>query len=197
MVQRAQATGFVPCWQGLRQVAADASALMPVVRYRHRTRSAASAEQPLFALYLPQAELALHASVHNIAVSARAMLVEALEAPVPDDELILDRGNPASWLVSLLQACGIRFAMRCDNTSGWSVGRKFMRGGTSESTVTLSAPKAQDVADWACPAAGPEVRLVRHVASRCNARFLVTCPLQPQHQDRQDHHQALSARLCG
>ncbi|WP_396270370.1 IS4 family transposase [Ideonella sp.] len=174
VVQRAQATGFVPRWQGLRLVAADASVLMPAVRSCHRTRSAASAEQRLFALYLPQAELTLHASVHSAAVSERAMLVEALGALGPDDVLLLDRGYPASWLVSLLQARGIRFVMRCDNTSGWAAGRKFMRGDTSASTVTLSAPKAQDVADWACPAAAPEVRLVRHVASTGNARLLAT-----------------------
>jgi imidazolonepropionase-like amidohydrolase len=61
---------MVPRWQGLRLVAADASVLMPAIRNCHRTRSPASADQRLFALSLPQAELTLHACVHSAAQCA-------------------------------------------------------------------------------------------------------------------------------
>lgn len=174
LVGRAQEGGFVPRWHGLRLVAADASVLMPAVRACHRTRSPASANQRLFALYLPQAELTLHASVHSDAVPERAMLIEALDTLGPDDVLLLDRGYPASWLVSLLIERGIRFVMRCDNASGWAAGLKFMRTDQLDAKVTLSAPKAQDVADWGCPADAPQVRLVRHVASTGRERLLAT-----------------------
>jgi len=82
VLKQADAAGFVPRWNRLRLVAADASVLMPAVRASHRTRSAASADQRLFMLYLPGAELTLHASVHSSLESERAMLVEALDKHV-------------------------------------------------------------------------------------------------------------------
>ena len=60
-------------------------------------------------------------------VPERAILVEALDLVGPNDVLVLDRGYPAAWLVALLNDRGIRFVMRCDNDSGWSATRKFMR----------------------------------------------------------------------
>ena len=53
VVQCADAAGLVPRWHGLRLVAADASVLMPSVRASFTKRLAASADQRLFALYLP------------------------------------------------------------------------------------------------------------------------------------------------
>jgi hypothetical protein len=117
VVRRADEAGLVERWCGLRVVAADASVLMPAVRACLLDRASAAADR-LFALYLPGAELTLHASVHSPSVAERNMLMEALDVLGPDDVLVLDRGYPAAWLVALLNARGIRFVMRCDNDSG-------------------------------------------------------------------------------
>lgn len=174
LLDRAEAATLVPRWQGLRLVAADASVLMPAIRHCHRTRSPASAEQRLFALYLPQAELTLHAEVHSAATSERAMLVEALDKLLATDVLLLDRGYPAAWLVALLCERGVRFVMRCDKLTGWSAVRQFLRAGTDEAQITLNAPSPQDVADWGCPGAAPNVRVVRNVSSTGRLRVLAT-----------------------
>jgi hypothetical protein len=68
VVQRADSCGLIQRWCGLRVVAADASVLMPAVRPCLLQRSAAGVDQRLFSLYLPGAELTLHASVHGAAV---------------------------------------------------------------------------------------------------------------------------------
>ena len=138
VVQRAEAAGIVQRWRGLRVVAGDGSVLMPAVRPCHRPRSAASVDQRLFALYLPGAELTLHAAVYGVEGSERQMLVEALDLQGPSDVLVLDRGYPAAWLVALLCERGIRFCMRCDNDSGWTALTTFMRSGAVEAGV--SAP---------------------------------------------------------
>ena len=147
---------------------------MPAVRPCLLKRSAAAPDQRLFALYLPGAELVLHASVHSALVAERAMLMEALERLGPDDVLVLDRGYPAAWLVALLNARGIRFVMRCDNDGGWSATKKFLRSGVDEATVTLNLPCADDVRDWACPAAAPSLRLIRQTAPNGQLRVLAT-----------------------
>jgi Transposase DDE domain len=174
VLDRAQACAMVPRWQGLRLVAADASVLMPAIRPCHRTRSQASVDQRLFALYLPQAELTLHACVHSASTSERAMLVEALDKLQPGDVLLLDRGYPAAWLVALLCERGIRFVMRCDKLTGWSAVRHFLRTGEDQAQVTLNAPSAQDVADWGCAATAPSVRIVRNVSTNGRVRVLAT-----------------------
>lgn len=174
VLDRADAAAIVPRWQGLRLVAADASVLMPAIRACHRTRSPASADQRLFALYLPAAELTLHASVHSAATSERAMLMEALDQLRPGDLLLLDRGYPAAWLVSLLCERGIRFVMRCDKLTGWSAVRRFLRSGAEQAQVTVNAPSAQDVADWGCAPTAPELRVVRNVSSTGRLRVLAT-----------------------
>jgi len=171
---RAEAAAMVPRWQGLRLVAADASVLMPAIRACHRTRSPASADQRLFSLYLPAAELTLHASVHSAATSERAMLMEALDILGPDDVLLLDRGYPAAWLVALLCERGIRFVMRCDKLTGWSAVKQFLRSSAHDAQVRLNAPGSQDVTDWGCPATAPEVRVVRNVSSNGRVRVLAT-----------------------
>jgi len=172
---RAEAAAVVPRWHGLRLVAADASVLMPAIRASHRSRSPAAADQRLFALYLPGAELTLHASVHSADTSERAMLMQALDKLGPDDVLLLDRGYPAAWLVSLLCARGVRFVMRCDKErTGWSAVGQFVRSGAGQAVVRLNAPSAQDADDWGCATSAPEVRLVRHVSSNARVRVLAT-----------------------
>ena len=174
VVQRAEAAGIVQRWRGLRVVAADGSVLMPAVRACHRSRSVASANQRLFALYLPGAELTLHAAVYGVEGSERQMLVEALDLLGPHDVLVLDRGYPAAWLVALLCERGIRFCMRCDNDSGWSALSAFMRSGAAEAWVTLRPPSADDAAVWGCSRNPPRLRLVRQVTPSGAVRVLAT-----------------------
>jgi hypothetical protein len=174
VVQRAEAAGIVQRWRGLRVVAADGSVLMPAVRASHRSRSAASADQRLFALFLPGAELTLHAAVYGAQGSERQMLVEALDLLGPDDVLVLDRGYPAAWLVALLNERSIRFCMRCDNDSGWSAQTIFTRSGADEAWVTLKPPSVDDAAVWGCSRNPPRLRLVRQVAPSGAVRTLAT-----------------------
>ena len=174
VVARADAAGLIPRWYGLRVVAADASVLMPATRACLLSRSSADRDQRLFALYLPGAELTLHASVHSQLVAERRMLVEVLDVLGPDDVLVLDRGYPAAWLIALLNARGIRFVMRCDNNGGWSATKKFQRSGLQEAMVTISAPRADEIADWHCPPGPPTVRLVRQTSPSGQVRVLAT-----------------------
>jgi hypothetical protein len=174
LVERADAAGFVPRWAGLRVVAGDGSVLMPAVRKCPHTKGLASADQRLFALFLPGAELTLHACVYDAQGSERQLLVESLDRLGPDDLLVLDRGYPSSWLVCLLNARGIRWCMRCDNDSGWAPVRAFMRAGTAEASVTLSEPSAADAATWECDRTAPTVRLVRQVSPGGAIRVLAT-----------------------
>ena len=175
LVSRADAVGLVLRWQGFRLVAADASVLMPAIRECHRPRSLAGADQRLFALYLPGPELTLHAAVHSGCESERAMLANALDKLAPGDVLLLDRGYPAAWLINLLNERGILLFMRCNTASdGWRAVREFMRGNQSEAVVTLSAPSAQDAADWGCSKLALSVRLIRNVATGSKPGRLLT-----------------------
>jgi Transposase DDE domain len=174
VVQRAEAAGMVQRWRGLRVVAGDGSVLMPSVRACHRARSLASADQRLFALFLPGAELTLHAAVYGAEGAERQMLVEALDLLGPDDVLVLDRGYPAAWLVALLTERGIRFCMRCDNSSSWSALTAFMRSGREQAWVTLKAPSATEVELWGCSRTPPRLRLVRQLAPNGAVRVLAT-----------------------
>ena len=174
VVSRANEAGLIDRWCGLRVVAGDASVLMPAVRPCLLERSAADPDQRLFALYLPAAELTLHASVHSAVVGERSMLVQALDLLGPDDVLVLDRGYPAAWLVALLSQRGIRFVMRCDNDSGWAAGKSFLRAGLHEAWVTVNPPSAGEVRDWGCPAQPPRLRLIRQVAPNGAVRVLAT-----------------------
>lgn len=173
LVQRADEAALIPRWHGLRVVAADGSVLMPARRECHRTRQTAPADQRLFGLYLPGAELMLHAVVYGASESERAMLVGALDKLSPGDVLVLDRGYPAAWLVALLQQRGVHFCMRCDG-SGWAAVRKFVRSGAAEAWVTLSQPSASNADDWGCGRAAPRVRLVRQVSPGGAVRVLLT-----------------------
>lgn len=174
VVRRADEAGLIERWCGLRVVAGDASLLMPAVRPSLLRRTAAACEQRLFALFLPGAELTLHASVHSELVAERSMLAEALDLLEPDDVLVLDRGYPAAWLVALLNARGIRFVMRCDNDGGWNAAKTFVRSGATDACVLLNPPNAHDVRDWGCPAGAPSLRLVRQIAPNGQVRVLAT-----------------------
>ena len=175
VVQLAEAAGLIPRWHGLRLVAADASAFMPSVRASFTKRLQADPEQRLFALYLPGAELTLHASVHSASTAERQMLFEALQCLGPHDLLLLDRGYPAAWLVAYLTEKKIRFCMRCDTRSGgWRAVRSFAHSGQVDATVTLSKPTAQNVADYLCSGVAPQVRLVRCTTPNGQIRVLAT-----------------------
>ena len=172
LVRRADEAGLVPRWCGLRVVAADGSLLMPAVRASHLPRAAAR-DQRVLGLLLPGIELMLHCEVYGADSSERAMLVEALHKLGPDDVLVLDRGYPAAWLISLLLQQGIHFCIRCDG-SGWSAVRRFIRSGRAEGWVTLSAPSATEDKDWGCGRNAPRVRLVRQVSPGGAVRVLLT-----------------------
>lgn len=174
VVERAEALGHIARWQGLRVVAADASVLMPAVRPCFTLRRGADADQRLFSLFLPGAELTLHASVHAQDVPERQMLFEALQCLGPDDVLVLDRGYPAAWLVAHLTERGIRFCMRCDKANGWSAMRSFVRSGQCDAVVTLNRPERQDALDYECSGKAPQVRLVRQIAPNGQVRVLAT-----------------------
>ena len=171
-VDLADSLGLVPRWQGKRLVAADASVLMPCVRPCLTKRRLASADQRLFCLYLPGAELTLHASVHGSEVGERQMLFEALDRLGPDDVLVLDRGYPAAWLVAYLNARNIHFCVRCDNRSG--AAQRFAHSGRTQALVRLNAPCAQDVLDYGCSSEAPQVRLVRCVTPNAQVQVMAT-----------------------
>ena len=65
MIERAHHYGFVPLWRGLRLVAADASTVRFGLRASH-VKGAALADQVLFALFLPGADLMLAASLYRM-----------------------------------------------------------------------------------------------------------------------------------
>ena len=86
-------------WNGLRVVAADASRL----RVSTRANAKLSADHYAFALFLPGAELTLHASLHPADGSERQMLFEALdELDAGRDLLVLDRGYVGNTMVAAL-----------------------------------------------------------------------------------------------
>jgi hypothetical protein len=116
------------CWQGLRVIAADASRL----QVRTRCNASLCADHYAFALYLPGAELTLHARVHEADGSERQMLFEALDELQPaQDVLVLDRGYPGNWMAAVLTQRKLDFYMRVDAT-GWKVVKDFMRSNQSE-----------------------------------------------------------------
>ena len=197
VLEQADAAGFVPRWNGLRLVAADASVLMPAVRASHRTRSAAAVDQRLFMLYLPGAELTLHASVHSNTVSERAMLVEALAMLQPNDVLLLDRGYPAAWLVQLLNERRIKFVMRCDNDSGWSAMREFIRSNADEASAQLNEPSMQDALDWGIQRVAPSVRLVRQIAPNGQIRGFACSPPTSMRRPRRQRRSVSSITSAG
>ena len=64
--------------------------------------------------------------------------------------------------------------MHCDNDGGWRTAKTFMRSGLLEANVSLNAPSADEVRDWACPAGPPTLRQVRQVARKGQVRLLAS-----------------------
>lgn len=163
-------------WHGLRVVAADAS------RLQVSTRAGADLQPDhyAFALFLPGAELTLHARLQPADGCERQMLFEALDDLVPGhDLLVLDRGYPANWLAACLVQRGIDFCVRVDAT-GWNVVRQFLRSGQAEAIVTLAAPKARDAIDYDIQRTPTRVRLIRDVTPAGSVRILMTSLLDPR-----------------
>jgi len=114
-------------WHGLRVVAADGSR----VRVSTRRGAELDADHYAFALYLPGAELTLHASLHPADGSERQMLFESLDATAPDDLLVLDRGLIGNTMEAILVQAQRAFCVRVD-ASGWlRQGLRAQRGGAA------------------------------------------------------------------
>ena len=175
LIERAMHDGFVPLWNGLRLVAADASAVRFGLHANHVKR-AALADQILFGLFLPGCELMLSAALYSIHVSERQMLFEHLDLLCSSDLLLLDRGYPCFWLVAVLNLRNIPFCMRVEKSGnyGFVAVRNFLRSGLKEQIITLSAPNQQDALDFGCSKQPQTVRLVRHISSNGQVRVLMT-----------------------
>ena len=94
LIERAHHYGFVPQWRGLRVVAADASTVRFGLRASH-VKGAALADQILFAMFLPGADLTLAASLYRLCDNnERQMLFEHLDRLSGTDLLLMDRGYP-------------------------------------------------------------------------------------------------------
>ena len=157
-------------WNGLRVVAADAS------RLRVSTRSNASlpADHYAFALFLPGAELTLHASLHPADGSERQMLFEALdELDARRDLLVLDRGYVGNTMVATLAQRGQAFCLRAD-TRAWRCVEEFLRSDEQERIVTLAAPSRADGATYELQIRPTQVRLIRDVTPSGRVRVLMT-----------------------
>jgi len=162
----------LPRWHGFRLIAADASRLRFAIRHSHMPR-AATRDQLAFGLYLPGPEIMLAASLHSIHENERQILFEHLDRLQSDDLLLLDRGYPARWLVSVLNQRNLPFCMRADS-SGFAAIRDFMRSGRDEAIVTLPAPAHDDARDYECPAIPQTVRLIRQISPEGKVRVLIT-----------------------
>lgn len=172
LIERAEHYGFVPRWNGLRLVAADATTMHFGLRASHVKR-AALPDQVIFGLYLPGAELMLATTLYSVLCAERQMLFEHLDKLSVTDLLLLDRGYPASWLVAALNQRNLPFCMRVDNT-GYNCVRTFLRSGLAEMIVTLPAPNRRDAQDYEIDRAPQTVRLVRSVSTTGAIRVLMT-----------------------
>jgi hypothetical protein len=176
LVERAEHYGFVARWHGLRLVAADAATVRFGLRASHVKR-AALADQILFGLFLPGAELMLAASLHGVRdCGERQMLFQHLHRLSCSDLLLLDRGYPSCWLVAVLNQRLIPFCMRVEKAgnTGYACVRDFLRSGLNDQIVTLRAPHLRDATDYECPREPQRVRLVRNVAPNGKVRVLMT-----------------------
>ena len=173
LIAQADACGLVPRWCALRVVAGDGSVLSPALRRCHTTRASMAADNRLFALFLPGAELLLHAEVSSYADSERAQLMRALDCLNSNDVLVLDRGYPANWLINALNARGINFVMRCD-AMGFAAVREFVRSNAGEAVVSLGRPRMADAKRWEVSTQAPRVRLIRQISPNGQIRVLMT-----------------------
>jgi hypothetical protein len=155
-------------WNGLRVVAADASRL----RVSTRANAKLPADHYAFALFLPGAELTLHASLHPADGSERQMLFEALdELDAGRDLLVLDRGYVGNTMVASLAQRGLGFCLRAD-TRGWRCVADFLRSGASEQVVTLAAPRRQ-ASIYEIQAIPTTVRLIRGATTSASAPYSI------------------------
>lgn len=174
LVAQADQLGLVSRWRGLRVVAGDGSVLSPALRRCHVKRAAIEPNHRLFALFLPGAELLLHAEISSYQEAERAQLMRSLDRLNPDhDVLVLDRGYPAHWLINALDARGLKYVMRCDAMSFAAV-RAFIRCDADEALVDLGHPRRRDVKRWAVSAQSPRVRLIRQISPSGQIRVLMT-----------------------
>lgn len=176
VIERAQHYGFISLWHGLRLVAADAS----TVRFGLRAsavKRAALADQVLFGLFVPGPDLMIAGTLYRMQDNnERQMLFEHLDRLQDTDLLLLDRGYPCGWLVSVLNQRGIPFCMRVEKAgnNGFACVRDFLRSGLAEKVVMLRAPNKRDAKDYGCTRVQQTVRLVRHVAPNGAVRVMMT-----------------------
>ena len=156
-------------WQGLRVVAADGSRLLVSTRRGAQL----DADHYAFALYLPGAELTLHAALHPADGSERQMLFEALAATRRDDLLMLDRGLIGNTMAAILTQAQRPFCMRVD-ASGWTCVKQFLRSGQTQRIVRLSPPTSADAITYALQRTPTTVRLIRDVTPAGSVRILMT-----------------------
>lgn len=137
-----------------------------------RLPHAALPDQILFGLFLPGAELMLATSLHGIdECGERQMLVQHLDRLSTDDLLLLDRGYPSRWLITLLTERAISFCMRVDKAgdAGFACVRAFLNSGLDEQVVTLNAASRRDAADYdfTCAPSGFDCCATSHRPARC------------------------------
>jgi len=175
LIEQADQRGYIPRWHGYRLVAADASTIRFGLRASKGQR-AAVADQLVFGLFLPGAELMLSASLHGTDVGERQMLFEQLDRLAQGDLLLLDRGYPCYWMPAVLNQRKISFCMRVEQArgAGFPCVNQFLQTGLPEQIVTLRAPDKRDALDYECQQQPQTVRLIRHVASTSKVRVLMT-----------------------
>jgi hypothetical protein len=166
----------IPRWKGLRLVAADGSDVR-LTMMKDGIRSIVKGMA--FGLYLPGIELFLDFRLHEPLCDERQMFFEAIDCLRPDDLLLMDRGFPCRWLVSVLTARQLHFCIRCDLSRGFKVVREFLMSGQSEQVVVLRAPSARDAEDYECPATPTTVRLVRVVTPNGRVHVVMTSLFDP------------------
>lgn len=163
-------------WNGLRVVAADGTRLRVSTRRGHDLR----ADHYAFALFLPGAELTLHAALHPADGSERQMLFEALDVLRPNaDLLLLDRGFISNMMAAALAQREIAFCMRVD-ARNWNCVTAFAHSGEAERVVTLDAPNRHDARDYELARTPTTVRLIRDVTPSGRVRVLMTSLLDAQ-----------------
>lgn len=164
----------MPRRRGPRPVAANASTVRFGQRASHVKRTAL-AYQILFGLCLPEPDLMLAASLHNVhECGERQCLFEHLDLLSLDDLLLLDPGYPCRWLVAVLNDRAIKFCMRIDNTRSFARVHQFIRSNALEHIVMLPAPNKRDALDYECPRKTQRGRLVRNVSPSGEQRVLMS-----------------------
>lgn len=156
-------------WHGLRVIAADGSRLQVATR----RGAELDADHYAFALYLPGAELTLHAALHAADGCERQMLFEALDATATDDLLVIDRGLIGNTVAAALRQRQRHFCMRVD-ASGYTCVKRFVRSGKREAIVRLPPPCRADRLAFELEEVPTTVRLIRDVTPSGSIRVLMT-----------------------